>query len=267
MAAPLTDTGSQDTTSMRGTADRAPVVELLGLPGAGKSTIAASLVAGLRASNMDVLTTEDFVAWLAARSRLEKIGILVRSLPRALLKLWRALLFASSLRPFGSCPMVRVALIPFLTYCFDRYLHLHKHSVVVMDQANMQLVWSMGAYAASYQAPTLERLCCATRGQTPRLYAFIAVSPDVVAERIRQRPSNLSRFDRESEFVLRGALKASAMLMDDIARFLVWNDEKVMVLDATASIESNAQALLEAVCATLEEQAEHPSYPDGCKPC
>lgn len=252
---------------MRRAPDQAVVVEFLGLPGAGKSTIAASLVAELKAKSIDVRTTEDFVTWLAARSRLEKIGILVRSLPRALAQLWRALVFAGSLRPSGNSPIVRVGLIPFLNCSLDRYLHLHKSRVVIMDQANMQLVWSVGAYAASYQAPALERLCSATCGQAPRLYAFVAASPDVATERIRQRPSNASRFDRESESGLRDALNASTTLMKDIAHRLVRNGEQVMVLDATASIESNAQALLEAVCATLEERAEHSSHPGACRPC
>lgn len=263
----MTETGSLDTTCMRSTPYLAPVVEFLGLPGAGKSTIAASLVAELRAKHVDVRTTDDFVTWLAGRSSFEKVEIVVRSLPRALTQLWRVLLFAGSLRCSNGLPMGRVAQLPFVNCCFDRYLRLHKSCVVVMDQANMQLVWSVGAYAASYKASALDRLCSAACGQAPRLYAFVAATPDLVTERIRQRPSNASRFDRESESGLRGALNASTALMKDIAHCLVRNGERVMVLDATASIESNAQALLEAVCATREELAEHSSHSGACRPC
>lgn len=238
-----------------GALDRAPVVEFLGLPGAGKSTIAASLVAGLKARNIDVRTTDDFVTWLARRSRFEKIGILARSLPSALAQLWRALVFASSLRPSGAFPMTRVALLPFVNCSFDRYLQLHKTCVVVMDQANMQLVWSVGAYAASYRGAALESFCGAARGQAVRLFAFVAASTEVVTERIRQRPSRASRFDRESASGLQGALNSSARLMDDIVGCLVRDDERVVALDATAPVERNVQELIVAVCELLGEQS------------
>lgn len=226
---------------------RALVVEFLGLPGAGKSTVAACLAAELRAQGIEVRTTDDFVAWLARQSRFTKVSILGRDLPSAWRQLWRGLMFGLSLRPTAGFSISRIALVPFINCCFERYLRLHREAVVVMDQANMQLVWSVGAYAAHYGEQPLNNFSRVAQGAALRIFAFVSASANVSAERIRLRASTSSRFDRESAAGLKGALHASAKLMTDIANRLVQDGERLIALDATVPVEFNSRQLFVAV--------------------
>lgn len=223
------------------------VVEFLGLPGAGKSTIARALVAALQAEGIAVRTTDDFVAWLARQSRLRKLAILVRNGSWAGRQLWTALRFGLSLRPLAGFSLSRVVLVPFINCCFEAYRAQDRAAVLVMDQANMQLVWSVGAYAERHDARLLHELSRVARGRSLTLFAFISASPEVSAERIRLRPSALSRFDRETPSGLADALNGAARLMDDLAGSLKRDGGALVELDATASVEVNARRLFVAV--------------------
>ena len=222
----------------------APVVEFFGLPGAGKSTVAAALVAALKGQGIAVHTTDDFVTWLARQSRFRKLAILVSNGPWAGRQLWSALRFGLSLRPAAGFSLPRIVLMPFINCCFDRYLSLNRDAVVIMDQANTQLVWSVGAYAASYDAQLLRDLSRAARGRGPTTFAFVSASVRVSAERIRQRASSGSRFDKEPSAGIQDALYASANLMTELASGLASDGQRVIELDATAPVDVNARRLL-----------------------
>lgn len=75
----------------------------------------------------------------------------------------------------------------FVNCCFERYLHVHKTSVVIMDQANMQLVWSVGAYGLGLPGARLREFLQHSLRAGAAPFAFVAASPAVVSERIRQR--------------------------------------------------------------------------------
>jgi thymidylate kinase len=231
----------------RASGNGALVVEFLGLPGAGKSTVATKLVAALQAEGIAVRTTDDFVAWLARQSRRRKLAILIGNWLWAGRQLWSALRFGLSLRPLAGFSLSRIIMVPFINCCFEAYRAQDRATVLIMDQANMQLVWSVGAYGDRYDAHLLHALSRIARGRSPTIFAFISASPEVSAERIRQRPSNLSRFDRETPSRLAKAMNGAARLMDELAGCLKRDGGAVVELDATAPVELNAERLFKAV--------------------
>jgi thymidylate kinase len=231
----------------RASGNGAPVVEFLGLPGAGKSTVARALVAALQAEGIAVRTTDDFVAWLARQSRLRKLAILVRNGSWAGRQLWSALRFGLSLRPLAGFSLSRIVLVPFINCCFEAYRAQDRAAVLVMDQANMQLVWSVGAYADSHDARLLHELSRVARGRGATIFAYVSASPDVSAERIRQRASVSSRFDRETPAGLAEALAGATRLIANLAGDLKLDGGLVIELDAQASVEINAGRLFVAV--------------------
>jgi thymidylate kinase len=242
----------------------APVVEFLGLPGAGKSTVALALVAALQAEGIAVRTTDDFVAWLASQSRLRKLAILVHNGAWAGRQLWTALRFGLSLRPVAGFSLSRIVLVPFINCCFEAYRAQERGAVLVMDQANMQLVWSVGAYADSHDVHLLHALFRIVRGRPPTLFAYISASPEISAERIRQRPSTLSRFDRETPSGLTAALNGAARLMDDLADCLRRDGGTLLELDATASVERSAERLFVVICDAMGKRSTPASCNGRC---
>ena len=242
----------------------APVVQFLGLPGAGKSTVATALVAALQAEGIAVRTTDDFVAWLARQSRRRKLAILMSNWFWAGRQLWSALRFGLSLRPPAGFSLSRIVLVPFINCCFEAYRAQLRGAVLVMDQANMQLVWSVGAYAESHDVRLLHELSRVARGRSATLFAFISASPEVSAERILLRPSTLSRFDRETPSGLADALNGAVRLMDDLAKCLRRDGETLLELDATASVECNAERLFVVICDAMGKQSAPASCNGRC---
>jgi thymidylate kinase len=262
VAASVTRASFQKISRRQSPRERVTVVEFMGLPGAGKSTTAESLVTALRARGVDVRTNSDFIAWLSSKSRFYKVMMVLESLPTALKQVWRTLLFAASLRPVYKIPVIRIILLPMVNCWFDQYIKLQNSCVVVTDQANMQRVWSLGAYAKTHGELALEILCRVASGRQRRLFVFIDVSPSLALERIRMRPPNLTRFDKEPDSNLPGLLKKAVGLMSDIVECLVRNGESVLALDAATLVPKNVQILLKA---TYEQNAVPGKPPNPTK--
>lgn len=149
-----------------------------------------------------------------------------------------------TLRSVRDFSIVRALRLPIINCCFDRYVELNRESLIIMDQANMQLVWSVGAFGSRYGTRQLNSLCRAARGNFERLFVFVAVSPEISAKRIRERATRSSRFDPLTGASLDSQLHAAASLMSDIHSHLATDNERLVVLDAEASPEANAANLV-----------------------
>ena len=224
--------------------DRPPtVIEFFGLPGAGKTTVANYLAEVLRERGYDVQTTADFVSWLSKQTKLKKLGFLVANLHGACHQLFWCMLFGIRLRPLKAISFSRIVRVPYINVCFERYLNTLDNAVVVMDQANMQLVWSIGAFSMRYDKVLLRRACKATVRTHP--HYFVCLIPNVVetSERLHARKSNDSRFDALRSVQLNRALGNASRIVTDIRGFLDQEDRDLVDIDSTLAPEENAHRL------------------------
>jgi len=218
------------------------------LPGAGKSTIASSLVSALRSEGILVCTFEDFSTWMSRRSRFYKVSTLFRDWPWAAKQLWLALRFGLSQRPVVSFSLYRILMVPYVNCCFEAYIAQEKPIIVVMDQANMQRVWSVGAYASKYDSDLLYKFSRIARGKSRTIFAYISASCEVSLERIQQRPSMSSRFDHEPVAKLQQVLACARNLMGALTDCAKRDVDTLVELDAMVPVKSNTQRLMSAVC-------------------
>jgi len=148
------------------------VVELVGLPGAGKTTLERSLTiphAGRR--------TIPF--W---RTPLTSASLAV---------LWHAFALAIAVRPFRISQLRRAFAVFFMLRAHANL----KVPLVVLDQGLVQKVWSMIVEADGIPQARLNALIKACGDFGPVTLVFLKSSPELASTRIMERPSGNSRFD------------------------------------------------------------------------
>jgi shikimate kinase len=219
------------------------LIEFLGLPGVGKSTIASHLATEFQRRGIEPLVTADFVDWLARLGYGQKLLLLTKDLPSVFWHFRASMKFGLSLRPMRASCIRRLLLIPFVNCCFDAYLDTHPGRIVIMDQANMQMLWSLGSFSFGYDAVALERACRETSSKHRPFYVYVSASQNVVAERLRSRATRASRFDSLGESQLFEVLSNSTQLLESMRDVLITYGEKMLVVDAKTSPEVNADLI------------------------
>ncbi len=171
-----------------------PLIEFLGLPASGKTTVARELAARLEARG-----------WACRLSgTLPLAG--GRNLPRKLLRALVVAVSEPSILVAGIVAVMRSrqrrppdAVRVLLNLLEVRYvLHAGGRGIVIMDQGPAQAIWSL-AYSA--RRPTAQGLRALMHGGLPRrhLVVELASSGALAAARSSARGTRLSRIEREEE--------------------------------------------------------------------
>jgi thymidylate kinase len=159
-----------------------PVIEFVGLPGAGKSTITRALPA----------------RWLTSRNTDPAPLPLAR-------RLWlyrHALGFMLSLRPLAWRDVGRLGKLAAELRFYERAAA----SPLVMDQGMIQKLWSILLDRRSFSRAALERLVAALAPTAADLVVWIGTPPELAAERLVARNGGNARLQKRPEPEMRAGL-------------------------------------------------------------
>lgn len=201
-----------------------PVIEFVGLPGAGKSTITRALPE----------------AWPTSRNTDPPPLPLSR-------RLWlyrHALPFMLSLRPLQWKDVDRLARLAAELRFYERAAA----GPLVIDQGMIQKLWSILLDRTRYSQPALERLVAALAPSAADLVVRLGTPPDLAAERLVARNGGNSRLQKRSEAEMKSGLVAGqrlyAMLMELYRRHAAG---RVIELTGTEPVEASAAMVAAAV--------------------
>jgi thymidylate kinase len=171
------------------------VCELVGLPGAGKSTAAARIVQHLRAAGYACGDRRSLArdARSGATSRLRQAGFQVtHPYPLA-----AALRLGLSVRPLTIASVSRALGASSWAYGLSR-LRQGGLERVVLDQGVVQELWSVTLTGKRWSPAAMDAVLRGVFGAlfVPPALVYLDVGIDEAAARLRQRPNGSSRFDR-----------------------------------------------------------------------
>lgn len=215
-------------TSELGRADpRGMLVELFGIPGAGKSTVAAAV-----AQTDGLLTRNDLSESWKRRSRLSKAAYITRpflDLPYV----------ARALRLSASIPLRNRESIARLLRLMAKRKWLRSQSrVVLLDQGFLQDLWSV-LYSAGCDSPDHAALSAFIKSLYSHLNAHIIVvdvHPDIASARLSERSYGRSRFDRLSGSELADSLASAIRLQGCIIEAVKAAGVPLVIVDGSASL-------------------------------
>lgn len=192
-------------TAEGGSSEGAPplVVEFVGLPGAGKTTIAHQVIEELttRGTRCFAYSTAGSPEGREKRSggllsKLRTLGRLVSSCltyPRLAL---HALIYTVRVNPFGLLSFRR--LLTFLIrFRYVKEVMAGDYDVLVLDQGPIQNLWSIATTGRRRgHVEDLGRVVGDVLDEARPLVVLVAVEPDLAFERVAGRSTMRSRFDR-----------------------------------------------------------------------
>ena len=220
------------------------LVELFGLPGAGKTTLADATAEGL-----ELLTRADLGAEWQRRSLLKKTAFV----DRMLLDMGSV---APALRLAARAPLASGESLLRLARLSAKAQWLRSQSgLLLFDQGFLQDLWSI-LYAAGRYEPDIELLTPLLRslynGVEARI-VFLDVDPETALRRIRGRSYGDSRFDRLPETELRDRLAGAARLPRAIIEAAQAAGLNVEVLDGAAPLTGLVEPLRSILTASRME--------------
>jgi thymidylate kinase len=235
---------------------RPVVVELVGLPGAGKSTLAARLLEELRAGGYDCAGRELLQARPAGSpaSRSNRLRFWLRHFDLARSTGLAVLAVGVS----GGEAMRHAARLGRWASGFER-LSNAGHQIVLLDQGVVQQAWSSLFRAASGRGRLLQLLDLILRDSPPLLaFVYCDVPLDVALQRIAARPEGNSTFDDMEQAEARRLLASHGRdLRELFAHSVATLQAPHLVVDTSRDLAESCHAVTDFVKSLV---------PPGAKP-
>ncbi|AKQ44622.1 hypothetical protein TH63_01635 [Rufibacter radiotolerans] len=172
----------------------ATIVELAGPPGAGKTTVCRHLSGLLKEKDLQVLTLQDVKDHIQSLSLYRKLLLFTTTLFSTGHLLFSYSLSLVAQRIFSASSIYRYVRLSIFNTALQQIIASKAIDIVLLEQWIIQELWSATIFNHnSYQH----------FATTPRPFYFkvnyvfyLDIDPETASERIQNRSTNLSRFDR-----------------------------------------------------------------------
>ena len=227
------------------------VIEFIGLPGAGKTTLCQALLKDVRSKQNEITLIQDAsrhrIAWLH-ESRIKRFSSLVfYTLGRAKSLFMQCVLVALKMRPLHLTGFRLMLAYPHFDMITAKIAARLSAPIVLYDQGCLQYLWSVHLRSVLPDENECHALWDLTISK-PDMVVELRCSADVSHARVRERPSNDSRFDRMDDDTFFRIMNDSAVKLQEIVKcYTDYTDVPVIELDCTDAPERNADIILEAL--------------------
>jgi hypothetical protein len=224
-------------------------VELVGIPGAGKSHLASSVAAELSARGITVTQPQARLApSVPAVRRLGRKTVACAATaltaPVTTARVVRGVVRSDQPRPSD----VAGRIVQWLVAQDLTGRTAGWAGVSLMDEGLIQALWSIGVRGDV--DPVLRVLDGSDRWHAPDLLVVVGVPPDLALSRLAARPSQHSRTQRLAEHARIAELERGAQLLDRLVQW--WSASRdVLVVDGAADGAANSDLLAQRISAAV----------------
>ncbi len=220
------------------------VVEFIGLPGAGKTTVSRQVADALTAEGWHVVQRKDYYEWtprctLSVKIRARSIGYL-RRLPITLQFLWHI----GMRHPRQRGPLSFGHMIAINHAYLEEFLRDVRADVCLLEQWTLQSVWSVGTMYHEAKGDALLPLARVIIATDPHLYVYFHLPPEAAAQRIATRSHGGSRFDHREPREVEEQLQQFQHLFEPILRAIEEQKRPLLYLAADEPVSHQVHQIV-----------------------
>ncbi|MEX0780238.1 MAG: hypothetical protein WD491_12090 [Balneolales bacterium] len=207
------------------------VVEFLGLPGAGKTTIQVLLTSHLQQQEISILTNQDYYQWQQSKPFLSRASAPILNPYKTIYMLGLAL--KSFDRKYFTQPdfLLRLKKFSVNSIQINRYILNIEADYLILSEAGIHNLWLACLLKNKPLKPNINDLLGCLAYQIPVKYVFLEVDIENAAKRIQNRISGKSRFDKMDFETIVNMFKSDADYYIQIARALKEKKSPVLFVD------------------------------------
>lgn len=221
------------------------IVEFVGLPGAGKTTIANEVIARLATAGLNCASKSDLTGSFKTYQRWTKLMHYALYSVEDPGLFTAALLYGFHVKPLNIESMRRSIGLIRKSHLYQDYVAQHgSYDIILLDQGLIQDIWSVGITGYRPGEKYLVRLVNAIAWHSPYMVVKFDIDVETSGTRIGERTTMASRFDRvgpDTRIQMLSKHKTALGVITGLVRKV--GKARFHRVDAKCSIEDNAGSI------------------------
>ena len=216
------------------------IVELVGLPGAGKTTVSQQVALKLRERGLQIVSRDEILKQWKQKNLLQKaIQLLPNNLNHCNI-LINSLVFAFQVKPINLQSFSKAAKIFTNVSRNDTVARAHDCEIILLDQGLLQETWSVGITGSPPQTKYLKWEMMPLFHNRSTIILYFQVEIETALYRIQHRQTMTSRFDLMDSKQAYSILEKYSLYLDKIINCARTCDIPIVEVDSSLSIEEQS---------------------------
>lgn len=232
------------------------IVEFVGLPGAGKTTVLQQVAAQLKSENRSIVQRDEILTAWRRSSRLHRSLNLIPQTQVQWQVLLQSLRFATQVKPVNLQSFSKASKIFSNAKRLDAVCngtfqsikgaetgsnHLGTCQVILLDQGLLQETWSVGITGQPPATTALQSVLSTLVQSRSMAIVWFKIDIETALQRIQNRPTHNSRFDQMQLDAARSRLEQYAPFLEDIIACTQTLGVPLLEVDATQAVEEKTK--------------------------
>ncbi|QIR39857.1 AAA family ATPase [Tolypothrix sp. PCC 7910] len=229
------------------------ILEFVGLPGAGKTTVCREVASRLKNQGLSLIGGDEILQQWKQQNTWQKLIKLIPQTQNQWQILLYSLFLASQVKPTNKQSFSKAAKIFANVKRLDaiarsaapRAIAHHQDSqIILLDQGLLQEIWSVGITGTTPSGENIKQELALLFNQRPMAIAYFQIDVDTALERIQNRPTAESRFDRMHPEAAQQLLSKYVAYMQEIVNCAQTFSIPILEIDSSLPIDEKTQSIL-----------------------
>lgn len=245
------------TTHLPQSAVKTPIVlEFIGLPGAGKTTVFHQVVAQLKQQGVSVAAGDEILRNWKQQPIWQRLWKLIPQSQNQWQILRKSLLLATQVKPTNWLSFSKAIKTYANLKRIDAIAQTNNEQLLLLDQGLLQEIWSIGITGTTPALADIKEELALIFSQRSIAIVDFQINIETAIHRIKNRPTEESRFDLMSQEAAQLLLSQYAPYLQDIINCAQTFDIPVLEIDSTLSVDEKTQQIVSWIDNSLIKHPE-----------
>ena len=217
------------------------IVELVGLPGAGKTTISQQVALKLRERGLQIVSRDEILNQWKQKNLLQKALQLLPDNLNHWHILINSLAFAFEVKPINLQSFSKAVKIFTNVSRNDAVARSQECEIILLDQGLLQETWSVSITGSPPQTKYLKRELTPLFDNRSTIILYCQIDIDTALHRVQNRQTMTSRFDLMDSKKAYSILEKYSFYLDKIIHCAQTCDIPILAIDSLLSIKEQSE--------------------------